>query len=57
MAIWKSTWKAINREYGYPGHFGWDWPTLRITYPQRAAVLKRCAEVMNPGFKAIGRYL
>jgi hypothetical protein len=46
LAIWKSTWRNIARVYGSPGHFGWDWPTLRITFPQRAAILKECRAIL-----------
>jgi len=24
---------------GYP--YGWDWPTLRVVYPEKAAILKQ----------------
>jgi hypothetical protein len=46
IAVWKSIWRSIEREYGSPGHYGWDWPTLQITYPQRASVLAQCRSVL-----------
>ncbi len=28
----------------YGGHFGWDWPTLRMCYPAIASALKACID-------------
>jgi hypothetical protein len=47
LAIWKSIWRNITKVYGSPGHYGWDWPTLLVTFPERASILRQCMEVLN----------
>ena len=47
MATEKAIWRYLLKVGGYQP-FGWDWPTLRIVYPQIAATLKRC-HLANPG--------
>ena len=32
---------------GSGGHFGWDWPTLSMVYPEKYTALKMLLEVMR----------
>ena len=47
-AISKSIWRNLLNKYntGFP-NYGWDWPTLRVLFPDAASVLKECYRIIQ----------
>ena len=46
IATSKAIWRHLNAVGGYQP-YGWDWPTLRMLYPQIARQLKACYIVIG----------
>jgi hypothetical protein len=46
LATSKAIWRYLRRVGGYQP-YGWDWPTLRIVYPQIARELKHCYRILD----------
>ena len=48
IAISKAIWRYLNRYHSgsYP-NYGWDWPTLRVLFPQIARTLKLCYRTIH----------
>ena len=39
--------RKVARSVPDGGHFGWDWPTLRMPYPAKAQILRRVLEILR----------